>query len=214
MTQQRVLNQAIYPGVGKGPLDDCWVLADLMGVHACAPWSWLVNVKDYRGVAGVPDTDTGSEGGGIAASAKGIRGLYPKLVIEVSDASLTWNEYVARIIAGHPASLHILSGKLPLALQHGYTGTHRVFHHFLAGMHYIGNPLAKAYSGCAGITEAEIKAAALGDTAKVRALIFPTPAEAFTTHPLYVPPADCTAAVAAATGPLDARIAAAKIALG
>lgn len=57
-----VFSQRYWPGVGAGPLDDCGPLADLMALHAVAPAVLLPSVRTYRVRAGVPDTDTGSEG--------------------------------------------------------------------------------------------------------------------------------------------------------
>ena len=182
-----VFSQKMWPGVGD--VDDCWCLADLMAVHAVAPWASLPNITDYRQAAGNPD-QPGPTGGNIGHSAKAIRALYPKLVIQTSTANagpLTWATFAAKMKTGNrrAASLSVQSNALPPGLIYGFYGTHRVVVTF-TGKWRIANPLAPPHSRWQVIAEADLKRAVNaypGDY--VGCVLTPTVEAAFKTHPLY-----------------------------
>lgn len=202
-------HQASWPGAGD--VDDCWAVADLQAVHAVAPWLLLPGVPAYRTAAGNPDMP-GPTGGTIADSQRAIRRLYPA----IAALSAFWGEgdgktfdgLVLSLRQGRVASLALLSGALPPALRHGFAGVHRVAV-FWSGGPRILNPLAAAHSRPEAITASALQAACRAyDSTDIRAVLLPSPAQAFATHPLL------PAAITAATQTLRDKIAAAQAALG
>lgn len=182
-----VFSQKMWPGVGD--VDDCWCLADLMAVHAVAPWASLPDITKYRAAAGNPDKP-GPTGGNIAHSTKAIRALYPKLAIFTSTANagpLTWAAFASKMKTGNrrAASLSVLSSALPPSLTFGFYGTHRVTVTY-TGKWRIANPLAQPHARWSVISEADLKRAVQaypGDY--VGCVLLPTVEKAFMTHPLY-----------------------------
>ena len=205
-----VFNQVHWPEAGD--VDDCWCLADLMAVHAVAPWSALPGITAYRAAAGVPD-QIGPTGGSISASAKAIRALYPGLAIEVSaNHELTWAAFMLGLTAHRAASLSVLSSALPAEHRYGFAGQHRVAVAITTELK-LGNPLAPAHSKWKPIspTQLRIAVAAYPGGPNPNCILTPSVEDAFTTHPLYAAPADCTAPAKAAH---DAGYAEAKAAAG
>lgn len=150
-----VLSQRYYPGVGTGPLDDCWALADLMALHAVAPTVALPTITAYRTRAGVPDTATGSEGGSLEDSVKGLRATW-RGSVELFRGE--WAAFLARLKAGAVASASVLSASLPKALRFGFYLNHRVTV-FWAGSLKVLNPLAPPHSRALSISEAALQEA-------------------------------------------------------
>jgi hypothetical protein len=179
-----IFNQKAWPKAGD--VDDCWVIADLMAIHGVAPWLRLPNVTVYRAAAGNPDKP-GPTPGSVDQSAKAIRALYPKFgeTIRVLKG-LPFNEFIPMLKAGHPASIGVLSGKLPQDLQFGYAGPHRVAVFWNGSEIRLANPLARAHSRSRPVPEdvfhAAVKAHPL---AAVHAVVMPSVEEAFLLHPLH-----------------------------
>lgn len=159
-----VFSQRYWPGVGAGPLDDCWLLGDLMAVHAADPTLRLVSAGTYRQAAYVPgivpvvpDTATGSEGGALEHSVAAIANLWPSLELRLYRGS--WAGFLALIDAGWIASASVLSGALPERLQFGFRRNHRVtVARTSAGLRLL-NPLAPPHSKALAITADELRAA-------------------------------------------------------
>lgn len=167
-----------WPGVGFGPLDDCWILADTMGVHATDGSLPLVGAKAYRAAAGVPDTATGSEGGSLEASLKAINALWPSLHVELFRG--TWTDFVVKA-TGRAFSGSVKSASLPN--PHGFVGSPS--NHRIAGVlgvtdSEILNPLADPHSKPERISNAQLRKAFVDypNAAEVCALIFPAPDDA------------------------------------
>jgi hypothetical protein len=182
-----VFNQRLWPGVGTGPLDDCWVLADYMATHAVAPSYQLPTIEAYRKAANIegwqpvyPDTSA-SEGGALEHSHKALKALFPKLGGLVVLRRGDWAGFLAAVKAGHCASASVLSSALPTRLQFGFLGRHRitVYWSTALGSLRVLNPLAPAHSRPRSITVAELSKAmaAYPDAEPASALIFPTSAE-------------------------------------
>lgn len=177
-----VFNQRLWPKAGD--VDDCWCIADLMVVHGCAPWLRLPNVPKYRAAAGKPDSPGKADPGGILDSARAIGALYKDLAIEVMESGL-WEDFIAKVKAGHAASLSVLSGSLPPALQFGFAGPHRVAVFWNGTELRLANPLARAHSRSRAIAEEDLHKAVRDHPAShVNCVLMPTVEEAFKTHPL------------------------------
>lgn len=173
-----VFNQALWPGIGGGPRDDCWVLADYMGAHAVAPELGLPSIARYRELANIagwkpvyPDTDA-TEGGALEHSLKAIRALWPDLDAELYRG--TWEGFLARCPVGHCASVSVLAGRLPARLRYGFTGNHRILLVRTSSGPKVLDPLARAHSKAKAITLAELRAAmaAYPDAEAASAIIF------------------------------------------
>jgi hypothetical protein len=185
---QGTFSQRRWPGIGAGPLDDCWIMADQQNVHACAPWETMRGVKPYREAAGVPDTATGSEGGSLEDSLKAIKALWPKIGAMVELYRGAWDAFEAKIKAGHSASGSVLSAAL--ATKDGKAVPHRVSIYWDGSNWRVVNPLDEAHVKPRTMTEASVRKifADYPNSNEVCALIFPTVEQAFTTHPLYRDP--------------------------
>lgn len=179
-----VFNQTWWPGNGGPPYDDCWTLADMMAVHAVAPWVSLPTVIKYRAAAGNPDAPGVPDGGTIAQSAKAIRALWPeigKLIHVISGG--TWDAFKSAMGTDKVCSLSVLSGSLPQ--NFGFKGNHRVAVAHVNSGWLIANPLAPPHSRWRAISEAEVKKAIADYPGTgVRAIVMPSVAAAFKTHPL------------------------------
>ena len=181
-----VFSQSWWPGNGGRPYDDCWCLADMMAVHAVAPWLSLPSVVKYRKAAGNPDEPGIPDGGTIDQSAKAIRALWPKIgkLIKVLKAD-SWAEFEAAITKDRTASLSVKSGSLPLSHQYGFKGTHRVCVAKVDSGWLIANPLAPPHSYYRTISEAALQKAVRDYPAQgTYAIVMPSVAAAFKTHPL------------------------------
>jgi hypothetical protein len=179
-----VFYQKAWPGWG-GDADDCWVLADLMAIHAVAPWVSLPNVAEYRKAAGNPD-DPGQDGGTIDQSVKAIKANWPeigKLITVHKGAS--WDKFNASMTKDRVASVSVLSASLPPEVKYGFNGTHRVTYAKVDSGWYIANPLAPPHSRYRKITAAWVKKSVLDyPVPGVYAIVMPSVAAAFKTHPL------------------------------
>lgn len=193
-------HQASWPGAGD--VDDCWAVADLQAIHATAPWLRLATIPIYRAAAGNPDMP-GPTGGSIGDSRRAIRMLYPKLDVVVLDADLgeSFAGFLARVKGGRVASVAVLASALPASLQYGFGGRHRVTIYWDGAKLRILNPLQQAHKRADDISADSLKAAIVAYGSGVRAIVMPTPAEAFAFHPLL------PAAVEAATVKLTADLA-------
>lgn len=194
-----IFNQRFWPGVGD--VDDCWVLAPLQCLNAIAGWLGLVGNAQFRNAAGSPDDPSKPNPGSPALAFKAIKALYPQIgALCKLMSSGTFAELRALVDTGHPAYVSIDSGKLPTALRFGYSGGHAVSLQggidpigqdaLAAGEVYFANPLAKPHSKPLRVKWSAIKDSIVQhySDGKVRALVFPTEAEAFKTHPLYQEP--------------------------
>lgn len=181
-----VFSQAWWPGNGGRPLDDCWALSDLMAVHAVAPWLSLPTIIEFRREAGNPDEAGVSDGGTIDQSYRAMRRLWPKLAALMTvQKGVSWETFEAKITKDRTASLSVLSGALPTGLRYGFNGTHRVAVAKVDSGWLIANPLAPPHSRYRPITEAALKKAVLAyPTPGVNAIVMPSVAAAFKTHPL------------------------------
>jgi hypothetical protein len=178
----RIYSQKFWPGAGD--VDDCWVLAAYMAIHAVAPWLDLPGVKRFRELAGKPDLP-GPSPGTVADAHKAIRALYPSLGAKVTT-SMTWPAFVDQVKSGHPASLTLKSGALPAGLRYGFAGVHQVAVEFEGDGWLVANPLALPHHRGDPIGQAALRAAVQAHSGdKVHAILMPTEAGAFPTHPLY-----------------------------
>jgi hypothetical protein len=178
----RVYAQRYWPGAGD--VDDCWVLAAFMALHAVAPWLALPGVGRFRELAGKPDLP-GPSGAVVDDAAKAIRALYPRLAIETSS-TFSWPSFTNAVKSGRPASLTLRSGALPAALRYGFDGIHQVTVEWADDEWVLANPLDQPHSRGDAIAQKDLRAAVEGYRGdKVSAILMPTAAEAFTTHPLY-----------------------------
>jgi hypothetical protein len=182
-----VFTQSWWPGNGGRPYDDCWVLADLMAVHAVAPWVSLPNVIVYRREAGNPDEPNVPDGGTIDQSYRAMKRLWPELAAKITVLkNVSWADFEAKITKDRTASLSVLSSALPLSHQYGFKGTHRVAVAKVDSGWLSANPLAAPHARYRTITEAALKKAALDyPTPGVNAIVMPSVAAAFKTHPLH-----------------------------
>lgn len=180
-----VFYQKSWPGWG-GDADDCWVLADLMAVHAVAPWVSLPAVNEYRKDAGNPD-DPGQDGGTIDQSYRGMYANWPKIArLAKVLKGASWETFNAAMTKDRVASVSVLSASLPPALKYGFNGNHRVTFAKVDSGWYIANPLAPPHSRYRKITAAWVKKSVLDyPVPGVYAIVMPTVAQAFKTHPLY-----------------------------
>jgi len=179
-----VISQRDFRGAGGGPLDDCWVCSDEMALHACAPWEPIRGIKPYRAAAGVPDTNTGSEGGSLDDGLKAIKTLWPKIGAMVELYRGSWTGFVAKAkLSQRPVSGSVWSK----ALGYSTSFRHRVAFYWNGSTWKMCDPLKPSFSEPQAVSEAFVKKAFADhpDTAEVNCLIFPTVESAFTTHPLY-----------------------------
>lgn len=179
------ISQKLWRGVGTGPLDDCWLCADAQCVHGVAPWLPLSGAKAYRAAAGVPDSATGAEGGSLEASLKAIKALYPSIAPMVELYRGPFAGLDAKLMAGHPISASVRATALT-----GVLVNHRIALRSKDGAREYINALWPAYTLPKSVSPATLKSwfLAYPGATEANALIFPTVEEAFTTHPLYVPP--------------------------
>lgn len=179
-----VFSQRYWPGIGSGPLDDCWVLADFQALYGCDPRFTLPTIAAYRKAANIaqwkpvyPDTSA-SEGGALEHSEKALKALWPKGGALLQLYRGTWDGFLAAMKAGHGASVNVLSGALPASMQFGFLLNHRVYIYWSAGLASlrIMNPLARPHSRPVSITQAALRTAmaAYPSAEPACALIFPT----------------------------------------
>lgn len=179
-----VFSQRDFRGHGSGPLDDCWVCSDQMALHACAPWEAIHGIKPYRSAAGVPDTNTGSEGGSLEAGLKAVKALWPKIGAMTELYRSSWTGFVSKA----KASQRPVSGSVwSKALGYNTEFRHRVAFYWNGSTWRMLDPLKVSFSEAQDVSEAFVRAAFAQhpDAAEVNCLIFPTVEQAFTTHPLY-----------------------------
>lgn len=220
MQTSMVFSQRRWPGFG-GDLDDCWAVASIQAVNVTSPWLRLVGISAFRKAAGNPDDPTKADGGDTAQIVRGIRGCYPALAdhLRVLRGG-TWSALLAHAAAGRPATIAIDSSKLPADLRFGFTGRHQVCVAQLpSGAVMLANPLAQPYARWLKVSWDALRPAITGygrirsGTPGVWAVVLPDDAEALTLWHADSTPYD-QADIDAATVELQARIDAAKEALG
>lgn len=174
-----VINQKLWPAAGD--VDDCWAVANMTAVHACAPWLRLPDITKYRNAAGNPDDPRNPDGGTIRQNARATRTLWPALgkLIEVSEGDMTYARLEKLLREGHPASVFVVSKTLPLDFQYGFGGLHAVAFAFDDGEFRIANPLAPAHSRWRVIQEGSLEIAVKSWPGKgAYCIVFPTIDEA------------------------------------
>ena len=186
---RQTFSQRTWPKVGD--LDDCWLVSAIQCAHAVAPWLPLLDATEFRAHAGRPDRPGHVDGGNVDVILAGMRSAWPALAALSTPlrGSWSWDRVLAAIKSGRPATVCVMSSKL--AHGYGHTGAHQVtyFHEPGVGLR-VANPLAPDRSTPTRIATAAARDAAFAyGNGKVFAILFPTVAAAFTTHPLYVPPA-------------------------
>jgi hypothetical protein len=140
-----VFDQRTWPGAGD--VDDCWVVSALQAMNATSPWAHLVSVPVFRKAAGVPDHPHQADGGNVGAIRRGLVGCYPALrgLVSVFRGD-PLGRLEAELLAGHPASVSIIAGKLPVPLRFGFTGAHQVTLAARGDRYLFANPLARPQS--------------------------------------------------------------------
>lgn len=112
-----VLNQRTWQGAGD--LDDCWVLSLLQAVLAVTPWVLLPGVTAVREAAGDPD-DGDKDGGTVREIRRAILKLWPEYKNRLTVMERApFAELQAEVRKGRPASIAVMSDKLPPALRYG-----------------------------------------------------------------------------------------------
>jgi hypothetical protein len=208
----QVASQRTWPRVGD--IDDCWVLAWMMAQIACAPWLPWLDAATARKYAGDPD-DGVSDGNarGVDDMMTGIRAATPALAPLVGPirGSWTFGELLPRVKAGRIFAAAVMGSALPQVYT---TVPHQVvlFHEPGVGLR-LADPMAPDRSEPyrIGTAAAERALYSYAGPGKVYGVLFPSPAEAIRTHPLWPKDAGLTddelaAAVLAAVGPLLDRI--------
>jgi hypothetical protein len=191
-----VISQKTYPGHDPNPRDsspdwdDCWVVATVWAAVASQPDIHRPTIPEYRKHAGDPD-DGIFDGGSLDEVIRGARGSWPDLDVTRWDGA--WDAFAALVKAGRPASLAVLSAKLPARLRFGFLGAHQVGIAWTGTTFVVANPLAKDGSAPLPATADELRTAALALPygGKVRAAVFPAPAQlpdTSTEEPMYSVP--------------------------
>lgn len=180
---RQTFSQRTWPGAGD--IDDCWVVSAIQCAAAVAPWLPLLTVPEFRAFANDPD-DGKNDGGNVDDLMVGTVHAWPRLApLVVPMRGWAWDDVLAKVKAGQPASLCVTSGRLPV--PYGFAGGHQVtiFHEPTVGLR-IANPLAPDRSEPIRIATPAARAAAEAfGSGKVYGVLFPTPAQAFVTHPSY-----------------------------
>lgn len=163
-----VLNQVIRD---PGDVDDCWVMATIWAARASDRDLVIPSIKTFRGAAGDPD-DGYRDGGNLSEIILGCSRLWPELAVTAYDGR--WAPFAELIRQGRPASLAVISGRLPYRLRFGFTGAHQIGVAWDGSSFVVANPLAPEGSAPQRIPEADLRTAAEAMGA-VRAAIFPAP---------------------------------------
>lgn len=157
-------SQRYWPGIGGGYLDDCTILADFRAVRGRDPRRKLPSIATYRAraitpwtPAGVPDTDTASEGLSLEASLAAIEATWPDLPAELYRGS--WSGFASAVKSGAIASASVLSRSLPERHRYGFNLNHRVVFFWTGSGWRILNPLAPPHSKPKSISEEEVRIA-------------------------------------------------------
>lgn len=219
---EQVASQRTWPRVGD--IDDCWILSWLMCQIAVAPWLPWWDTTEARRFAGDPD-DGRSDGNdtGVNDMVRGIRAATPALGALITPLRGSWDfaKLLPKVKTGQPFAAAVIGSSLPKV----YTRVpHQVvlFHEPGVGLR-LADPMAPDRSEPYRIsTDAAKKALeSFGGAGEVWGVLFPNRADAFKTHPLYVPTTAGTytqaqldgavaKAVTEATVPLRTTIAAMK----
>lgn len=214
---EQTFSQRTWPNVGD--IDDCWVLAWMQCQDAVAPWFPLLDATEARRYAGDPDDgDRDGNDLGVNDMMNGVRAATPTLATMTTPlrGSWTFDQLLVAIKSGRPFAAAVIGSALPKV----YTRVpHQVtmFHEPGVGLR-LADPMAPDRSEPYRIATSAARAALASFAAQPYGVLFPTVAQAFTTHPLYVAPnagkyteAQLQSAVAAATAqavaPLTDRIA-------
>jgi hypothetical protein len=173
-----VLSQRIYKGAGD--VDDCWVVATAWAYKAsCRGASGLAlpSITRFRQAAGDPD-DGYRDGGTLSEIMRGCERMWPTVPV-IRYASTNWTTFVGYLRQGRPASLAVLSSRLPSHMRFGFYGAHQVGVQYHDGSYYVANPLAPNGSTPQRITASALRYAATPPlrnwNGAVVAAIFPVP---------------------------------------
>jgi hypothetical protein len=173
-----VLSQRTFKGAGD--IDDCWVVATVWAYKAsCRGASGLAlpSVTMFRAAAGDPD-DGYRDGGTLNEIMRGVTTLWP--TVRAIRYVGGWSGF-ANYVRGQkrPASLAVLSSRLPAYLRFGFYGAHQVGVQYHDGAWYVANPLAPNGSVPLRITEGALRYAATPNltnwSGNVVAVVFPAP---------------------------------------
>lgn len=210
------------PGSGGPDIDDCAVVATIQAVNVTSPWLKLVGTTAFRRAAGNPDDPNAPDGLTEAQVVAGIIGCWPVLRGHLTRMrGESWTNFVRIAEAGHPITVAIDSSKLPEPLRFGFTGRHRVALAYRNGQLLYANPLARVYSRWLRIDWDDVRAAVMSfgtimtGNRGAWAVALPTDLEALALLRDWTDdtPYD-ESDLDAATAELQARIDAAKEALG
>lgn len=174
-TLRKNVSQVGYPG--SRDVDECWMVATLTCLkNICRPLV-LPGTKLFREAAGVPDVQGRADGGTGFDITNALRELYPGLPWR--GTLFPWSYFKSLMKPGFVASIAVDSGELPLRLQYGFKGGHRVAVELLPdGTWILFNPLAKNGTPPEKIGEAALRRAtsAFSGQSQVGAIVF-DPAE-------------------------------------
>jgi hypothetical protein len=185
----RILSQKHFPGRGKGPYDDCAICAVYWALAQVLPWLTPPGIDVFRAAAGVPDTDTGSEGLDENAMFRGLKGIWPEVAaISTKMTGWSWRQFLDEAKGkGRPAALIVISAKLPR--NYGFDGIHAIGGlHNVAASWWAANPLEDAHNWPDEIEQPVLRSAVEAYRGGVYGVLLPTAAEALRLHPLYQPP--------------------------
>lgn len=166
-----VLNQVIRD---PGDADDCWVVATFWAARASDPGVRIPSIDAFRRAAGKPDRP-GSQGGNLDDIMRGCREIWPGLAVTRYRGA--WEAFAGLVRGGRPASLAVLSSKLPARLRYGFLFPHQIGVAWDGAAFVVANPLAPEGSAPQRIDAPTLRAAAeaLLSTREVLAAVFPAP---------------------------------------
>ena len=188
----RILSQKHFPGRGKGPYDDCAICAVYWALAQVLPWLTPPGIDVFRAAAGVPDTDTGSEGLDENAMFRGLKGLWPDVAaISTKMTGWSWRQFLDEAKGkGRPAALIVLSDLLPKNYGFVSTATREAWH-AIGGLHseaaswWAANPLDGPHNWPDKIDQPVLRSAVEAYRGGVHGVLLPTAAEALKLHPAY-----------------------------
>jgi hypothetical protein len=169
----KVINQASFPGAGN--VDDCWVVATVWAALAFRADLPRPTVPEFRRHAGNPDDPNHADGGSRDQIVRGARGSWPGVRIKAFFGP--WPDFRDQVQSGRPASLGVVSAKLPRPLQFGFAGNHQIGVGWDpdAATFVVANPLARDGSKPLPIDADDLRDAATAlFGSNVGATIFPT----------------------------------------
>lgn len=185
----RVVSQEFFPGKGKGPLDDCLILALYMALLEVLPWLKLPNIHTFREAAGLADTAT-SNPTNEDGVFRGLKALFPEVAaLSTKMSDWGWRQFLDEAkLRKRPSAVIVRAVHLPKT--YGFDGFHGIYvTHMNAHDWFEGNPLDKPHNWPDKIDQSTLRTAVEAYRGSVNGILLPTAEEAFTLHPLYVPPA-------------------------